>query len=108
MVSVELGQSPGPEVAQATLCSAAEPRGMKPYFPGAYSDQGSYRRREPRNDPERMNKFTARKFALRTRCIPLIFRVVPQRSEERSRHSLGNHLVGNLDEPPWVCKKNLC
>jgi len=26
-------------------------------------EQGSYRRRKPRNDPDRMNKFTARKFA---------------------------------------------
>ncbi len=52
------GQSPGPGVAQATPCSATEPQGMKPCFPCAHSDQGSYRRREPRNDPDRMNKFT--------------------------------------------------
>jgi len=52
------GPSPGPGVAQATPCSAAEPQGMKPYFPGTHSDQGSYRRRKPRNDPDRMNKFT--------------------------------------------------
>ncbi len=32
------GQSPGPGVAQATPCSAAEPRGMKPCFPGTRSE----------------------------------------------------------------------
>ncbi len=58
------GQSPGPGVAQATPCSAAEPRGMKPCFPGTRSEI-----------PEGNS---------------LAIRVVPQRSEERSRHTFGN------------------
>ena len=36
------GQSPGPGVAQATPCSAAEPRDMKPCFPGAHSGMNKF------------------------------------------------------------------
>ncbi len=79
------GQSPGPGVAQATPSSAAEPRGMKPCFPGTRSDTGSYRRHKPRNDPDKIPG-----------GISLAFRVVPQRSEERSRHTFGNPVFPRL------------